>query len=87
MRLRCGSFGRPSTRSPMMLRWICDVPAAIVSDERAQPLLDELVAVDVERVAVEHAQRQLAEPLAGLGVRELDHHRARARRAASRRLR
>ena len=28
------SFGNPSTRSPMMLRWICDVPAAmrIVSD-------------------------------------------------------
>ena len=26
-----GSLGRPSTRSPMMLRWICDAPAAIVS--------------------------------------------------------
>ena len=22
-----GSFGSPSTSSPMMLRWICDVPA------------------------------------------------------------
>ena len=36
--LRCssagyrGSFGSPSTRSAMMLRWICDVPAAMVSD-------------------------------------------------------
>src|SRR5207249_6987121 len=26
-----GSRGRPSTRSPMMFRWICDAPAAIVS--------------------------------------------------------
>ena len=26
-----GSRGRPSTRSPMMLRWICEAPAAIVS--------------------------------------------------------
>jgi hypothetical protein len=25
-----GQRGRPSTRSPMMLRWICEVPAAIV---------------------------------------------------------
>ena len=72
------SLGRPSTRSPMMLRWICDAPAAIVSASTRKPLLDELVAVDVQRVAVEHAQAELAEALAGLGVRELHHHRARA---------
>ena len=44
--------------------------------ERPQALLDELVVVDVQRVAVEHAQAQLAEPLARFGVRELHHHRA-----------
>ena len=55
--------------------------------QRPQPLLDELVVVDVERVAVEHPHRELAEPLARLGVRELDHHRAEARRARARRLR
>ena len=27
-----GSFGRPRIRSPTMLRWICDVPAAMVSE-------------------------------------------------------
>ena len=29
--ISAASLGRPSTRSPMMLRWICDAPAAIVS--------------------------------------------------------
>ncbi len=27
-----GSLGSPSTRSPTMLRWICDVPPQIVSE-------------------------------------------------------
>ena len=27
-----GSFGSPRTRSPTMLRWICEVPPQIVSD-------------------------------------------------------
>ncbi len=47
-----GSRGRPSTRSPMMLRWICGRAGRDRQRERSQSLLDELVVVDVQRISV-----------------------------------
>ena len=79
--LSAAPLGQAEHRSPMMLRWICDVPAAIVSASVRSRSSTSSLPSTCKRVAVEHAQAQLAEPLPRLGVRELDHHRARARRA------
>ena len=56
--------GSPSTRSPMMLRWICDAPAAIVSASVRSRSSTSSLPSTCERVALEHAQAELAEPLA-----------------------
>ena len=46
----------------MMLRWICDVPAAMGSEQRPEPLLHDLV-VDVEDAPLQHPHAQLAEAI------------------------
>ena len=60
--LRYRSRGRPRTRSPMMLRWICEVPAAIESSAIAGVLRRSGVRQAVEIV---HGQRRAAEQLGG----------------------
>jgi hypothetical protein len=52
--------------------------------QHPQALLHQLVVVEMQPVAAEYSQTQLAESLARLGIGELDHHRARAGSAALR---
>ena len=68
-----------------MLRWICDVPAAIVNArKRRRSSTNGPSPSTVEDVSFQHPQRELAELLARLAVRELDHERTATRSSACR---
>ncbi len=78
------ALGRPRMRSATMLRWICDVPAAMVSEIDLNQLctcsaLSSGCAVEPdERVgaqpgAVEHLHAEVAQRLRVLGEGELEH--------------
>ena len=82
------SLGRPSRRSPTMLRWICAVPAAIDSD-RAYSRCSTWSRWRADRPVGSSSARRarprtrsgdLAQPLAGLVVGELEHRAAHPRR-------
>ncbi len=79
-----GSLGRPSTRSPMMLRWICDAPAAIVSASVRSRSSTSSLSSTCSASRCKRLQAQLAEALPRFGVGELHHHRARTDGAARR---